>query len=177
MRRLRTLLAAVTLAAVLLPTHARAAGYAIYEQSAAALGMAGASTASVHDASAVFFNPAALPRLEGNRLYVGGSALQPVTSFAGKGPNPGYGVTEEMVRQTFYPPTVYAADHLPKGWALGPGSTRPSAWASSGTRSPSRDATSSPRWTCRPSTAAPAWLRRPTSSGASPPAPTSCGRR
>jgi long-chain fatty acid transport protein len=125
MRRFRTLLAAVTLAAVLLPTHARAAGYAIYEQGAAALGMAGAQAASVHDASAVFFNPAALTRLEGNRIYVGGSALQPVTSFAGKGPNPGYGVTEEMVRQTFYPPTVYASFHLPKDFALGLGVNAP----------------------------------------------------
>ena len=125
MRRFRTLLAAVTLAAVLLPTHARAAGYAIYEQGAAALGMAGANTASVHDASAVFFNPAALPRLEGNRIYVGCSALQPVTSFAGRSPNPGYGVTEQMVRQTFYPPTVYAAFHLPRGLAIGAGVNAP----------------------------------------------------
>jgi len=125
MTRHRTLLTALTLAAALLPMLARATGYSIYEQGAAVLGMAGAGTASVHDASAVFFNPAALPRLEGNRLYLGASALQPVTSFAGKGPNPGYGVTEEMVRQTFYPPSVYAAFHLPKGWAVGAGVNAP----------------------------------------------------
>ena len=125
MRRHRTLLAALMLAAVLLPAHARAAGYAIYEQGAAVLGMAGAGTASVHDASAVFFNPAAMTRLEGTRIYVGGSALQPATSFAGKGPNPGYGVTEEMVRQTFYPPTIYATRQLNKGWAVGAGINSP----------------------------------------------------
>ena len=125
MRRVRTLLAAVTLATVLFPAHARAAGYAIYEQGAAALGMAGAVTASVNDASAVFFNPAAMTRLEGTRIYVGASALQPVTSFAGEGPNPGYGVTEEMVRQTFYPPTLYATHQLKKGLAVGAGINSP----------------------------------------------------
>ena len=125
MRRLWTLLAAVTLVAVLLPAHARAAGYAIYEQGAAALGMGGAVTASVDNASAVFFNPAAMTRLEGTRIYLGGSALQPVTSFAGKGPNPGFGVTEEMVRQTFYPPTIYVTRQLKKGWAVGAGINSP----------------------------------------------------
>lgn len=125
MRRSRTLLAALTLATALLPATAGAAGYAIYEQGAAALGMAGAATASVHDASAVFFNPAAMTRLDGTRIYVGGSALQPVASFAGMGPNPGYGVTEEMVRQTFYPPTIYATRLLRKGLAAGVGINSP----------------------------------------------------
>ena len=125
MRRVRTLLAAAVLAALLLPTLTHAAGYAIYEQGAAVLGMGGAATASVHDASAVFFNPAAMTRLEGTRFYVGASALQPVTSFAGKGPNPGFGVTEEMVRQTFYPPTLYATHPLKRGWAVGAGINSP----------------------------------------------------
>jgi long-chain fatty acid transport protein len=125
MRRIRTPLAVAALAALLLPTLTHAAGYSIYEQGAAALGMAGAVTASVNDASAMFFNPAAMTRLEGTRIYVGASALQPVTSFAGKGPNPGFGVTEEMVRQTFYPPTIYATHQLKKGWAVGAGINAP----------------------------------------------------
>ena len=125
MRLNRLLPAAMLLAAILPPHLARAAGYSIYEQGAAVLGMAGAGTASVSDASAMFFNPAALTRLEGTQLYVGGSALQPVTSFAGKGANPGYGVTAEMVRQTFYPPTVYATRRLPQGWAVGLGLNAP----------------------------------------------------
>jgi len=125
MRPIRTLLAAAVLAATLLPTAAWAAGYSIYEQGAAVLGMAGAATASVHDASAVFFNPAAMTRLQGNQIYFGGSVLQPILSFAGMGPNPGYGVTDEAVRQTFYPPNLYATRQLPQGWAIGVGMNAP----------------------------------------------------
>jgi long-chain fatty acid transport protein len=125
MRRLWTLLAAVMLVAVLLPTLAQAAGYSIYEQGAAALGMAGAATASVNDASAVFFNPAAMTRLEGTRIYVGGSALQPVTKFTGQEPNPGAAGSADMVRQTFYPPTVYATHGWAKRWAAGVGINSP----------------------------------------------------
>jgi long-chain fatty acid transport protein len=125
MRLLSTPLAAALLVAASFATHAWAAGYSIYEQGAAVLGMAGAGTASVHDASAVFFNPAVMTRLEGTQVYLGGSALQPVTSFAGKGANPGYGTQYEMVRQTFYPPMFYATRLLPRGWAMGVGLNAP----------------------------------------------------
>ena len=125
MRRLWTLLAAVTLVAVLLPTLTHAAGYSIYEQGAAALGMAGAATASVNDASAVFFNPAAMTRLEGTRIYVGASALQPDTKFTGQEPYPGGAGSADMVRQTFYPPTVYATHSWKNGYAVGAGFNSP----------------------------------------------------
>jgi len=125
MRPLRTAVAAALLAAIVLTTQAWAAGYAIYEQGAAVLGMAGAGTASVHDASAVFYDPAALTRFEGTMFYVGGSALQPITSFAGTTPYPGYGVTEEMVRQTFYPPTLYLSHRWNERWAAGLGVNSP----------------------------------------------------
>jgi len=125
MRRIRTLLAVAVLAALLLPTLTHAAGYSIYEQGAAALGMAGAATASVSDASAVFFNPAAMTRLEGTRIYVGASALQPVTKFTGQDPYPGAAGSADMVRQTFYPPTVYATHSWKKGYAVGVGFNSP----------------------------------------------------
>jgi len=112
-------------AALLSPVFALAAGYAIYEQGAALLGMAGAGTASVHDASAVFFNPAIMTRLDGTHLYAGGSVLSPVTSFAGVAPYPGYGVTEEMQRRHFIPPTLYATHRLPGRWAVGAGINTP----------------------------------------------------
>ena len=107
------------------PASARGSGYSIYEQGAAALGMGGAGVASVGDASAVFFNPAALARLEGTQLMVGGSVLTPVTSFSGVAPYPGYGVTEELKRQYFYPPTVYLTHRLAGGWAAGAGFNAP----------------------------------------------------
>jgi long-chain fatty acid transport protein len=125
MRRLWTLLAVAVLATLVLPAQTRAAGYSIYEQGAAALGMAGAATASVNDASAVFFNPAAMTRLEGTRIYVGASALQPVTKFTGQNPYPGAAGSADMVRQTFYPPTIYATHSWKKGYAVGVGFNSP----------------------------------------------------
>jgi long-chain fatty acid transport protein len=118
------LLCALLLAA-LAPAAAHAAGYAIYEQSPSVLGMAGAGVASVSDASAIFFNPAVLTRLEGSRLLVGASVLSPVTSFAGMDPYPGYGVTEEMKHQHFFPPTIYFTRHGGGPWAIGAGLNSP----------------------------------------------------
>ena len=125
MRRILTLLAVAASAALLLPTPTHAAGYSLYEQGAAALGMGGAATASVNDASAVFFNPAAMPRLEGTRIYVGGSALQPITKFTGQDPYPTATGSAEMVRQTFYPPTVYVSHSWKQGYAVGAGFNSP----------------------------------------------------
>ena len=114
------------LAAALSISTAHAAGYSIYEQGAAVLGMAGAGTASVHDPSALFYNPAAMTRLApGATLYLGGSALTPTTSFAGNNPYPGYGVTEEMKRQLFFPPTFYLTRRFGERFAIGVGANSP----------------------------------------------------
>src|SRR5262245_20840299 len=109
-----------------LPAAALAAGYGIYEQGAALLGMAGAGTASVSDASPQFYNPAALTRLAGTQqIYLGGSLITPVTSFAGVAPYPGYGVTEEMERQFFPLPALYYARGFGERWAAGVGLNAP----------------------------------------------------
>ncbi len=125
MKRTRIALAAALLMAAVLPATAQAAGYAIYEQGAAVLGMAGAGTASVHDASAVFFNPARLVALPGTQFYAGGNALTVANSFAGVDPYPGYGVTEAMKTQTFYPPNVYLTKNFGGAFAVGAGFNAP----------------------------------------------------
>lgn len=125
MRLARTLWAVALAGVALLPVAARGAAYGIYEQGAAALGMAGAGTASVHDASAVFFNPAAMTGLGGTRFYGGGTFLQSFTSFAGVAPHPGFGVTEEMQPQRFFPPHAYLTHRYPGPWALGLGLSSP----------------------------------------------------
>jgi len=113
-------------AALALPAAALAAGYGIYEQGAAVLGMAGAGTASVSDASAAFYNPAALTHLAGTQhLYAGGTLLTPVTSFAGVDPFPGFGVTEKMETQFFPLPALYYARTFGPRWAAGLGLNAP----------------------------------------------------
>jgi long-chain fatty acid transport protein len=125
MKRFRTLFPLVLACAALAPAPARAAGYAIYEQGAAVLGMAGAGTASVSDASALFYNPATLTRGTGSNLYVGGSVLMPTVSFAGTPEYPGYGVTEEMKSQLFKLPTLYLTHRYASRWAVGVGFNAP----------------------------------------------------
>ena len=119
------LVRALAVAALLAPAASHAAGYSIYEQGAAALGMAGAYVASAHDASAQFYNPAALTRLEGKQLQLGGTWLTTRTSFAGVGPYPGFGVSEEMKGGSFFPPTAYWTNHLNSQWAYGVGINSP----------------------------------------------------
>ena len=116
---------ACALAVLLAPVVAHASGYAIYEQGAAALGMAGAYVASAHDATAQFYNPAAMTRLEGKQLSVGGSWLATHTSFSGVAPYPGFGVTEKMKTGNFFPPNVYFTSRLNPKWAWGVGLNSP----------------------------------------------------
>lgn len=112
MKPLRRALAAATLAACLAPSLASGAGYNIYEQGGRAMGMAGAATASVNDASALFYNPAALSRLEKSELQMGVTWLTTRTSFAGLDPFPGLEVAEEMEPGMFFPPTLYWANRV-----------------------------------------------------------------
>jgi hypothetical protein len=119
--RVQRFMQACALAVLMAPAVVRASGYAIYEQGAAALGMAGAYVASAHDATAQFYNPAAMTRLEGKQLSVGGTWLSKQTSFSGVAPYPGFGVTEKMKTGNFFPPNVYFTSHLNEKWGVGRG--------------------------------------------------------
>src|SRR6185503_563299 len=73
-----------------------------------------------------FFNPANLTRLDGRRwIYGGATLLQPFTSFAGHSPYPGFGVTEEMEAQPFFPPTIYYVSRPNDVFAYGVGLSSP----------------------------------------------------
>ena len=116
---------ALAFATMLAPTVASAAGYGIYEQGAAALGMGGAYVASAKDATAQFYNPAAMTDLKGKQLSLGGTWLSTYTSFAGVAPYPGNGVTEKMKSGSFFPPTFYWTNRLSRRLAYGVGVNAP----------------------------------------------------
>ena len=125
MRRLVRPLTIAALLAVLGSAAARAAGYSIYEQGAAVLGMAGAGTASVHDASALFYNPAAIARAAGHTADGGRQHAHPGGQLRRHQSVPGYGVTEEMNAQNFFPANVYLTHKYNQQWAFGAGFNSP----------------------------------------------------
>jgi len=125
MKRFRAAWAASAIGMTLWASIAGAAGYSIYEQGARALGMGGANTASTNNAEALFFNPANMTWQKGTQVLAGGTLLQPFTSFAGHDPFPGYGVTEEMESQSFFPPTLYLTSRFREKLAWGVGLNSP----------------------------------------------------
>ena len=60
-------------------------GFDIYEQSAKAVGMAGAFTAQADDPSAIFFNPAGITQLDGTQVSVGACLVMPTMQFQSNG--------------------------------------------------------------------------------------------
>jgi long-chain fatty acid transport protein len=60
-------------------------GFDIYEQSAKAVGMAGAFTAQADDPSAIFFNPAGITQLDGTQASVGACLVLPTMQFQSNG--------------------------------------------------------------------------------------------
>jgi len=79
MRRLLYLFAAVAL----FSTQAFASGFAVKDQGTKAMGMANAFTAVADDASAAWYNPAALSFQDGVSLTVGGQYVIPSVKYAG----------------------------------------------------------------------------------------------
>ena len=60
-------------------------GFDIYEQSAKAVGMAGAFTAQADDPSAIFFNPAGITQLDGTHVSLGACLVMPTMQFQSNG--------------------------------------------------------------------------------------------
>jgi long-chain fatty acid transport protein len=99
------------------PVLVHASGYALYEMSARAHGMAHAYIVRVDDPSAVWYNPAALTRVEGTELY--GSATWINTS--GDVTSSATGQTTEAVEGNFFPPNIYVGHQLSDNWVFGLG--------------------------------------------------------
>jgi len=101
------------------------AGFSIFEQGAAATGMAGAFTAHADDATAVFYNPAGITQLEGTHLSLGATFILPKADMQAYNP-----YTDEWMDkkykaddQTFIPPNFYfthkVSDRLSLGFGYG----------------------------------------------------------
>jgi len=120
------LLAAVASGA---PCLTMAASFQILEQSPSHLGTAFAGTASnINDASSVYFNPAAIGRLDGAAFTVAGNAIFTSAKFRDEGSNTG-GVTGKT-NETGYVPNLYYVQPLAEGITFGLGINAPYGLAS-----------------------------------------------
>ncbi len=90
------------------------AGFSIFEQGAAATGMAGAFSARADDPSAVFYNPAGITQLEGTQISVGATVILPEASVTDP-----EGKKWDADKQTFLPPNLYLTHHLTDRFNLG----------------------------------------------------------
>jgi long-chain fatty acid transport protein len=106
---------------MLIPIICNASGYALYEMNARAHGMAHAYIARVDDASAVWYNPAALTRIEGTEIYgsatwihTGGDFTPDIT-----------GVTIDAVEGDHFPPNFYVGHQFSDNWRFGIGAYTP----------------------------------------------------
>ena len=103
-----------------------AAGFAIYEQGAKAMGMAGAFTAQADDPSAMFFNVGGVAFFEEQEFYAGISLISLGDStFQGASPYPGSDATGEQVDQIVTPPHFYWIRPINKKIVFGLGLNSP----------------------------------------------------
>jgi long-chain fatty acid transport protein len=118
----------------LAPSASAAAGFAIFEQGARAMGFAGAFTAQASDPSAIFHNAAGIAFLAGRQAYVGGTLVAPTATFRGADPFPGSGVAERSDMGVLVPPAVYYTQQLSERLVVGAGFNTPfglrTRWAS-----------------------------------------------
>lgn len=97
-------------------------GFQINEHGAKAMAMAGAFTGLANDASAVYFNPAALTFLNGTRLSLGASYIRPSSTFTGPAPS----TTESDLKNRFFTPiNLYFTHKINDKLAVGLGVNNP----------------------------------------------------
>jgi long-chain fatty acid transport protein len=103
-------------ATILASSSAFAAGFAINEKGAKATGMGGAFTALADDPSAMYYNPAGLADNDKLVVMAGVTLIPYFSSFEGANPYPGAGYKADMKTQIFFPPQIYVAVPVAKGF-------------------------------------------------------------
>ena len=86
-----------------IPSRSFGAGFLIYSQDASAAGSCITFTAQVDNPSAVFYNPAAINRLEGTNISLGSTIILPFTSFK----SASTGKETDMEHHIYLLPSVY----------------------------------------------------------------------
>jgi len=103
---------------LVLPAGLGAQGFGVYEHGTCTMGRAGVAAANpCNDASAIFFNPAGLARITGNRLSLGGTLILPTGGFT----DDFTAQTVDAPSQKYLVPAVYFAHGLNEKLALGIG--------------------------------------------------------
>ncbi|MDP9120363.1 MAG: outer membrane protein transport protein [Acidobacteriota bacterium] len=116
----------LTLLAAAAASPARAAGFAIFEQGAKSLGMAGAFSAQADDPTALFFNAGGLAFVDHRAYSVGATYITTSkASFVGANPFPGTGVTADQKKLSVFPPHVYVVQPINQQWKVGLGIETP----------------------------------------------------
>lgn len=97
------------------------AGFSIFEQGAAATGMAGAFTAHADDPSAIFYNPAGITQLEGTQISLGVTLIKPSAEMKAYNPYTQSWSEQEWETddQVFVPPNFYVTHKLMDNLSLG----------------------------------------------------------
>lgn len=102
-----------------------AAGFAVENQGARAMGFAGAYVAQAADPSAIFYNAAGVGFLKGKQLYVSAGFGSYNTDFTGGGPFPAAGTLESTDRPFAVVPSFYYTQQLTETVGVGIGVNRP----------------------------------------------------
>ncbi|MCM2268122.1 MAG: OmpP1/FadL family transporter [Elusimicrobiales bacterium] len=106
-----------------LASSVNAAGFRLADQDAKATGMANAYTAVADNASAVWYNPAAITNLEGTNVSLGTVMIAP--SMEHKNTAANGGATDEIANRLHIPPHFYATHKINDQWSLGLGVNAP----------------------------------------------------
>jgi long-chain fatty acid transport protein len=100
-----------------IPSLSFGAGFLIYNHDASATGGGLAFTAQADNPSAVFYNPAAINRLEGTNISSGGTMIFPATSFKSKAT----GKETDMEHHIYLLPNFYITHKLNDKFSVGVG--------------------------------------------------------